>query len=102
MSLTEDIDSTSYASMRSNAQQAADFLPILSQALEDAGYDVGIICCEATGWDVTKDLTGPGHHSFSLVNGTVGSTGTNRIPFVFHAGECPFAPWARRPRQESE
>lgn len=48
--------STSYASMRSNAEQVADFLPILHKTLEDAGLDVGIACCEQTGWQATKDM----------------------------------------------
>lgn len=49
------IGRTSYASMRSNAQQTADFLPILWQTLRDAGHDVGIACCELTGWDETQE-----------------------------------------------
>lgn len=42
--------------MRSNAEQTADFLPILWQTLKDAGYDVGIACCELTGWDETVEM----------------------------------------------
>lgn len=52
--LNEPDLTTSYASMRSSAQQTADFLPILRSALDAAGHpDVGIACCEHTGWDET-------------------------------------------------
>jgi hypothetical protein len=42
--------------MRSNVEQTADFLPILWQTLKDAGHDVGIACCELTGWDETVEM----------------------------------------------
>lgn len=42
--------------MRSNAEQTADFLPILWQTLKDAGLDVGIACCELTGWEETIEM----------------------------------------------
>lgn len=42
--------------MRSNAEQTADFLPILWQTLKDAGHDVGIACCELTGWEDTLEM----------------------------------------------
>jgi O-glycosyl hydrolase len=55
--MVEDLtmSSTSYASMRSNSEQTADFLPILWQTLKDNGFDVGIACCELTGWEETVD-----------------------------------------------
>ncbi|KAL2751990.1 glycoside hydrolase family 30 protein [Sodiomyces alcalophilus JCM 7366] len=54
--LNEPDLTTSYASMRSNAEQVADFLPILHKTLEDAGLDVGISCCEQTGWQATQQM----------------------------------------------
>lgn len=42
--------------MRSNAEQTADFLPILWQTLKDAGLDVGIACCELTGWQRSAEM----------------------------------------------
>ena len=54
--LNEPDLTTSYASMRSNAEQTADFLPILRAALDKSGHeDVGIACCEHTGWDETAE-----------------------------------------------
>ncbi|CRK11085.1 hypothetical protein BN1708_010028 [Verticillium longisporum] len=54
--LNEPDLTTSYASMRSNAEQTADFLPILWESLNAAGLDVGIACCELTGWERTIEL----------------------------------------------
>ncbi|KAG7116718.1 GH30 family xylanase like protein [Verticillium longisporum] len=54
--LNEPDLTTSYASMRSNAEQIADFLPILWESLNAAGLDVGIACCELTGWERTVEL----------------------------------------------
>lgn len=52
--LNEPDLTTSYASMRSDAEQTAAFLPILRVALDEAGHDdVGVACCEHTGWDET-------------------------------------------------
>jgi GH43 family beta-xylosidase len=41
------------------------------------------------GWDATKSLDGPGHHTFALDSGDVNKSpgGTDHIPFVFHAVE---------------
>lgn len=47
--------STSYASMRSNSEQTADFLPFLYKALQKAKLEVGIACCELTGWEETVE-----------------------------------------------
>lgn len=52
--LNEPDLTTSYASMRSDPRQTADFLPILHSTLEREGLGhVGIACCEHTGWDET-------------------------------------------------
>ncbi|OIW28300.1 glycoside hydrolase [Coniochaeta ligniaria NRRL 30616] len=50
--LNEPDLTTSYASMRSNGQQAADFIKVLHPTLEKAnlGSQVGIACCDAEGW----------------------------------------------------
>lgn len=54
--LNEPDLTTGYASMRSNAQQTAEFLPILYETLEREGFGhVGIACCEHTGWDDTAE-----------------------------------------------
>jgi O-glycosyl hydrolase len=54
--LNEPDLTTSYASMRSNPEQTADFLPILRKTLDDAGMqDIGIACCEETGFDETVE-----------------------------------------------
>lgn len=54
--LNEPDLTTSYASMRSNPQQTADFLSILYETLEREGLGhVGIACCEHTGWDDTAE-----------------------------------------------
>jgi GH43 family beta-xylosidase len=39
------------------------------------------------GWDATKSLDGPGHHTFALNSGDVNQSpgGGDHIPFVFHA-----------------
>ena len=54
--LNEPDLTTRYASMRSDAQQTADFLPVLYETLEREGLGhVGIACCEHTGWDDTAE-----------------------------------------------
>lgn len=43
--------------MRSNGQQATDFLKVLNPALKEAGLgDVLIACCEGTGWNIGNQL----------------------------------------------
>lgn len=39
------------------------------------------------GWDATKEVDGPGHHSFDLTDGDVQKSpkGSDRVPFVYHA-----------------
>ncbi|KAK3323740.1 glycoside hydrolase family 30 protein [Cercophora scortea] len=49
--LNEPELTTSYASMRSSAQQAADFIKILHPTLQKANLtSVSIACCDAEGW----------------------------------------------------
>ncbi|KAF7320748.1 Glycoside hydrolase [Mycena chlorophos] len=43
--------------MLSNAQQAADFLPILADTLAAANLSTKIACCDAAGWDDQVALT---------------------------------------------
>jgi O-glycosyl hydrolase len=49
--LNEPDLTTSYASMRSTGQQAADFIKVLRPTLDRANYTaVKITCCDAEGW----------------------------------------------------
>ncbi|KAF2260847.1 putative endo-exoxylanase [Lojkania enalia] len=49
--LNEPELTTSYASMRSNGQQAVDFIKVLRPTLDKANYtDVKVACCDAEGW----------------------------------------------------
>lgn len=49
--LNEPDLTTSYASMRSDGRQAADFIKVLRPTLDKAGYtNVKITCCDAGGW----------------------------------------------------
>lgn len=50
---------TSYSSMQSSGDQAADFIPILYNALSDAGLQnqVDIVCCDPIGWPSAKTIT---------------------------------------------
>ncbi|KAF2856007.1 glycoside hydrolase family 30 protein [Plenodomus tracheiphilus IPT5] len=49
--LNEPDLTTSYASMRSNGQQAADFIKVLRPALDKSNFtNVKITCCDAEGW----------------------------------------------------
>lgn len=59
--------STSYASMRSSGDQAADFIKILYPTLQKAGLadQVGIACCDAEGWGDQRSMAS----SLSSVNG---------------------------------
>ncbi|KAF5686659.1 cellulosome enzyme [Fusarium circinatum] len=41
----------------SNAAEAIDFIPILHKAIQSAGLDVQIVCCDATGWKVQSSYT---------------------------------------------
>lgn len=53
--LNEPDFSTSYASMLSNGNQAAEFIKVLRPTLDRANLtDVAINCCDATGWNVAS------------------------------------------------
>ena len=52
-------NSTSYASMRSSGQQAADFIKVLYPTLKAANFsDVKIACCDAEGWGTQNQMAG--------------------------------------------
>ncbi|KZV74432.1 carbohydrate-binding module family 1 protein [Peniophora sp. CONT] len=55
--LNEPDYTTSYSSMNSNGQQAADFLKVLHSTVQSAGVDVQLTCCDATGWNAQTTLT---------------------------------------------
>jgi O-glycosyl hydrolase len=53
--LNEPDFTTSYASMQSSGTQAAEFIKVLRPTLDRNNMtDVGINCCEATGWSVAS------------------------------------------------
>ncbi|KAK4184749.1 glycoside hydrolase superfamily [Podospora australis] len=55
--LNEPDYTTSYASMRSNGQQATDFIKILRPTLDRAGLSsIKINCCETMGWSVMNSF----------------------------------------------
>jgi O-glycosyl hydrolase len=55
--LNEPDLTTSYASMRSNGQQAADFIKVLRPALDKANYTgVKVTCCDAEGWTSQQSM----------------------------------------------
>jgi O-glycosyl hydrolase len=55
--LNEPDLTTSYASMRSNGQQAADFIKVLKPTLDKANYtNVKITCCDAEGWNSQQSM----------------------------------------------
>ncbi|RDL35904.1 (Trans)glycosidase [Venustampulla echinocandica] len=57
--LNEPDLSTSYASMLSNGQQAAAFIKVLRPSLDAANMSqVGIVCCESTGWGQAGNIYG--------------------------------------------
>lgn len=57
--LNEPDLNTSYASMQSNGQQAADFLEILYPTLQQANLSTKIACCDGSGWEQNRErLTG--------------------------------------------
>ncbi|KAF2018556.1 glycoside hydrolase family 30 protein [Aaosphaeria arxii CBS 175.79] len=57
--LNEPDLTTSYASMRSNGQQAADVIKVLRPALDKANYtQVKINCCDAEGWSSQNAMMG--------------------------------------------
>lgn len=44
--------------MLSDGNMAASFIPILYNTIKAAGLNVGIACCDATGWPTQKTMTG--------------------------------------------
>ena len=57
--LNEPDLNTSYASMQSSGQQAADFLEILHPTLQEADLKTQIACCDGSGWEQNRErLTG--------------------------------------------
>jgi O-glycosyl hydrolase len=57
--LNEPDLTTSYASMRSNGQQAADFTKVLRPTLDRASYtNVKVTCCDAEGWSSQQGMMG--------------------------------------------
>jgi O-glycosyl hydrolase len=55
--LNEPDLTTSYASMRSNGQQAADFIKVLRPTLDKANYtNVKVTCCDAEGWSSQQGM----------------------------------------------
>ncbi|KAI5376271.1 GH30 xylanase [Alternaria postmessia] len=57
--LNEPDLTTSYASMRSNGQQAADFIKVLRPTLDKANLtSVKITCCDAEGWSSQQGMMG--------------------------------------------
>lgn len=56
---TSSTDRTSYASMRSSARQAADFINVLYPTLQKANLShVQITCCDAEGWSSQAGMLG--------------------------------------------
>jgi O-glycosyl hydrolase len=69
--LNEPELTTSYASMRSNAQQAADVVKVLRPALDKANFtNVKVTCCDAEGWNHQQSMMS-GLSSVSSMLGTI-------------------------------
>lgn len=55
--LNEPDLTTSYASMRSSGQQAADFIKVLKPTLDKANFtNVKVTCCDAEGWSSQQGM----------------------------------------------
>jgi O-glycosyl hydrolase len=77
--LNEPDLTTSYASMRSNGQQAADFIKVLRPALDKANYTgVKVTCCDAEGWSNQQGM-------MSALSGVSGLLGTITAQYVILA-----------------
>jgi O-glycosyl hydrolase len=69
--LNEPDLTTSYASMRSNGQQAADFIKVLRPTLDKSNLtSVKITCCDAEGWSSQQSMLS-GLSSVSNLLGTI-------------------------------
>ena len=68
--LNEPDLTTSYASMRSNGQQAAEFIKVLRPTLDKANYTgVKVTCCDAEGWSSQQGMMG----ALNEVSGLLGT-----------------------------
>jgi O-glycosyl hydrolase len=75
--LNEPDLTTSYASMRSSGQQAADFIKVLRPALDRANYTgVKITCCDAEGWSSQQGMMS----GLSSVDGLLGTITGQYVP----------------------
>jgi hypothetical protein len=55
MEVATDGVSTTYASMLSTGQQAADFLRIFHPMLKASGLNTTIVCCDGGGWEEARN-----------------------------------------------
>ena len=53
--LNEPDLNTTYASMQSSGQQAADFIDVLYPSLKAAGLNTEIACCDGSGWQQQRE-----------------------------------------------
>jgi O-glycosyl hydrolase len=94
--LNEPDLTTSYASMRSSGQQAADFIKVLRPTLDKANMTgVQIACCDAEGWSSQGSMLG----SMSSVSSMLGLVTAQYVsiysisPFLFSPRlPIPFSP----------
>jgi len=54
--LNEPDENVTYASMLSNGQQAADFIPILYHTIQAAKLPTQVACCDNDGWEAQRGL----------------------------------------------
>ena len=79
--LNEPDLNTTYASMQSSGQQAADFLSILHPTLQAAGLNTQIACCDGSGWEQNRErLTGIQQAGLENTLGLVTSHGYSSAP----------------------
>ncbi|EPE34762.1 (Trans)glycosidase [Glarea lozoyensis ATCC 20868] len=79
--LNEPDLNTTYASMQSSGQQAADFIKILYPTLQKAGLTTQIACCDGSGWEQQRErLTGVQQAGYENEIGLVTSHGYSSKP----------------------
>lgn len=79
--LNEPDLNTSYASMQSSGQQAADFLEVLYPTLQKSGLKTQIACCDGSGWEQNRErLTGIQQAGAEDTLGLVTSHGYSSAP----------------------
>ena len=79
--LNEPDLSTPYASMQSSGRQAADCIKILHPALQGAGLDTDIPCCDGSGWEQQRArLTGIQRYHQEMNLGLVTTHGYSSYP----------------------